>query len=77
MENGCVPTSQGGPEIKYLLQGGTSGKGSLLAKPSGPRYLIRMENSVLDLCDHRTCFFYVRSMSHVPSQESVRELGDT
>ena len=21
-----------------------------------------MENSVLSLCDHRTCFFYVRSM---------------
>jgi hypothetical protein len=34
-ENGCVPTSQGGPKIKYLLHGGSSGKGSLLAKPSG------------------------------------------
>ena len=31
-----VPTSQSGPEIKYLLQGGMSGKGSLLTKPSGP-----------------------------------------
>ncbi|EDL30679.1 mCG148064 [Mus musculus] len=30
------PTSQGGPEIKSLLQGVMSGKGSLLAKPSGP-----------------------------------------
>jgi hypothetical protein len=29
-------TSQCGPEIKYLLQGGMSGKGSLLAIPSGP-----------------------------------------
>ena len=29
-------TSQGGPEIKYLLQGRMSGKGSLLVKPSGP-----------------------------------------
>jgi hypothetical protein len=28
--------SQGGPGIKYLLQGGISGKGSLLAKSSGP-----------------------------------------
>ena len=33
-ESGCVkpyPTSQGGPEIKYLLQGGVFGK----ASPSG------------------------------------------
>jgi hypothetical protein len=29
-----IPPSQGGPEIKYLLQGGVSEKGSLLAKPS-------------------------------------------
>jgi hypothetical protein len=29
-------TSQNGPEIKYLLQGRMSGKGSLLVKPSGP-----------------------------------------
>ena len=39
------PTSQGRPEIEYLLQGGMSGKGSLLAKPS--TYLISRENSVL------------------------------
>jgi hypothetical protein len=32
----AIPTSQGGLEIKYLLQGGMSEKGSLLAKPSGP-----------------------------------------
>ena len=63
--------------IKYLLQGGLSGKGSLLAQPSGPRYLISMENSVLGLHDHRTHFFYVRSMACVPSQESGRELGVT
>jgi len=30
------PTSQDGPESKYLLHGGMSGKGSLLTKPSGP-----------------------------------------
>jgi hypothetical protein len=36
IKNGCTPTSQGEPEIKYLLQGGTSGKGSLLDKSSGP-----------------------------------------
>ena len=29
-------SSQGGPEIKYLLQAGMSGKGSLLATPSRP-----------------------------------------
>jgi hypothetical protein len=39
VESGCVksyPTSQGGPEITCLLQGGISEKGSLLAKPLGP-----------------------------------------
>jgi hypothetical protein len=39
VESKCVkpyPTSQGRPEIKYLLQGGASGKGILLAMPSGP-----------------------------------------
>jgi hypothetical protein len=36
VENGCIPTSQGEPEIKYLLQGRMSGKGGLVAKPSGP-----------------------------------------
>ena len=43
-----------GPEIKNLLQGGMSGKGSLLAKPSGQ--LISMENSDLGLPYHRSCF---------------------
>lgn len=36
MENGCITTSQVGPEIKYLLQEGMSGKGSSLAKPLRP-----------------------------------------
>lgn len=36
LKNGCIPTSHGGPEIKYLLQRGMSGKGSLLTRPSGP-----------------------------------------
>lgn len=35
MENGCVPTSQGGPEIKYFFAGRNVWKGSSLAKPSG------------------------------------------
>jgi hypothetical protein len=39
VESGCIkpyPTSQDGLETKYLLQGGMSGKRSLLAKSSGP-----------------------------------------
>lgn len=36
MEHGCILTSQAASKIKYLLQGRMSGKGSLLAKPSGP-----------------------------------------
>jgi hypothetical protein len=37
MDEYCtIPTSQSGSEIKYVLQGGMSGKGSLLVKPSGP-----------------------------------------
>ena len=36
MHNYTVPISQGGPEVKYLLQGGMSGKESLLAKPFRP-----------------------------------------
>lgn len=35
VENECVPTSQGGLEVKYFLQGVMFGKGSLLAKLSG------------------------------------------
>jgi hypothetical protein len=36
VENGGIQLTQGGSEIKYLLQEGMSGKESLLAKPSGP-----------------------------------------
>jgi hypothetical protein len=39
VENGLIkpyPIFEGGPEIKYLLQGGVSEKGSLLTKPSRP-----------------------------------------
>jgi hypothetical protein len=35
MENGCIPTSQSGQEIKYLFQREMPRKGSLLAKSSG------------------------------------------
>jgi hypothetical protein len=56
----CVkpyPTSQGGPEITYLLQEGMSGKESLLAMPRASRHLISMEISVLSLQDHRLHLF--------------------
>ena len=36
VENECIPPPQGGPEIKHPFQGGVPGKGSVLAKPSGP-----------------------------------------
>lgn len=35
-ENGSIPRPQGRQEIKCILQGVISGKGSLFAKPSGP-----------------------------------------
>ena len=49
MENGYIPTSQGGLEIKYLLQGGMSGKESLLVQKllRINRYFIIIENSAL------------------------------
>ena len=43
----------------------------------GNRYRNNMEISVLSLCDHRSCLFYVRSMACVPNQEYGRELGVT
>jgi hypothetical protein len=64
-----------GAEIKYPLQGGISGKGSLLAKPSGPLCTPLAWRTVLSLCDHRTHFFYMRSMARVPGQGSGRERG--
>jgi hypothetical protein len=39
MESESIPTSQGRPEIKYLLHGRMAGKESLFAKPSGPLLL--------------------------------------
>lgn len=39
VKNGCIPLTQGGPEMKYLLQEGMSKKGTLLAKTSGPAHL--------------------------------------
>ena len=73
MENGCILTPQGGPEIKYLLQEGVSKKGSLLTKQTlrASRYLISMENSVVGYNNITTGYiFYVGSVAHVPGQES-------
>ena len=53
-EKGCIkpyPTSQIGPEIKYLWQGGMSGKGSFGKALLTSTCLISMENSVLNLLD--------------------------
>ena len=73
MENGYLPPPQGGPEIKYLLQEGTSGKGSFLAKPSEPlRDFISMENSVLG---YVTNMESVDMCSRVGSKEAPTFLG--
>ena len=70
MENGFISTPQGGPEIKYLLQEGMSGKGSLLAKPSGP-----LDTSLA----WRTLYWAMLPTwgvwTCVPGQESDREQG--
>ena len=55
-----TPLSQGRPEVKHLLQGGVSGKESLLAKPlhsllAKPLHTSLKWRSVLRLCDHRSC----------------------
>jgi hypothetical protein len=72
------PTSQGRPEIEYLLQGGMSGKGSLLAKPSGPlgtslawrtQFWAYMTTGHVSLCKERDmCFrlgIWQRAGSHL------------
>ena len=53
-----TPLSQGRPEIKYLLQGGVSGKKGLLAKPSRPLGTSLKWIFVLSLLDHRSCPFF-------------------
>ena len=52
-----VRTSLGGFEIKYLLQGGVSGKEILLTKPSRPLGTSLKWKSVLSLHDHRSLAF--------------------
>lgn len=61
-ESGYVkpyPTSQGGPEIKYLFQGGMSGKESLLAKPSRPLDIPLEWKPVLNLRDNTQSLFFI------------------
>ena len=74
MENRCLQPPQGGPEIKYLLQEGMSGKGFLLAKPSGPLDTASAWRTLFWAC---VTFPYVGSVAGVPGQESGREQGAT
>ena len=69
------PTSQCELEIKYLLQGGMSGKGSLLAKPSGPLGTLLAWRTLF--WAYLTKVFSARSMAHVPSQECGGKLRVT
>lgn len=69
VENGCVPTSQGGPEIKYLLQGGMPEKGSHWLNPSGSPLAWRTVFWADVTC---VVFPYVGSVTHVPCWESGR-----
>lgn len=69
-------TSQAGPKIKYLLQEGMSGKGSLLHNPL-PQGLqvLSMENSVVCLmliCHNSLC----GKCDFVAGQQFGREQGD-
>ena len=69
----AMPTSQSRPEIKFLSQGGMSGKGCLLTKPSRPFGTSLAKGSLLWVyVTHKAHFFYVRSMARVAGQESGR-----
>ena len=68
-ESGSVkqyPTSQGGPEVKYLLYGGVSEKESLLAKPSRPLVTSLKWRSVISLPDHRSHPLSVEGFAALP-----------
>jgi hypothetical protein len=69
VESGCVKlylTSQGGPEIKYRLQGGVSSKESLLAKPSRPLGTSLIWRSVLSLHVHGSHPLLVEGLRALP-----------
>ena len=61
-----VPLFQGKLEVKYLLQGRVSGKGSLLAKPSRPLGTSLKWRSVLSLHDHRSHLLPVEGLGVRP-----------
>jgi hypothetical protein len=61
-----IPTSQGGPEVKYLLQGGESGKESLLAKSFRLLGTSLKWRYVLNLYDHRSHLLHVEGLGALP-----------
>ena len=68
-ESGCVkpyPTSQARPEVKYILQGGVSGKESLLAKSCLPLGTSLKWRSVLSLHDYRPHLLPVEGFGALP-----------
>jgi hypothetical protein len=66
-----ITTSEDGSEITYLLQGGRSGKGSLLAKPSGPLSTLLAWRTLFwaYVTTGQVTFPYVRSVACVPGQK--------
>jgi hypothetical protein len=58
--------SQGGLEVKYLLQGGMSGNEGLLAKPSRPLCTSLAWRYVLSLDVHRLCPLLVEGLGALP-----------
>lgn len=65
-----MSTSQGKPEINFYMEE-FLGRDTYWLILSG----INIENSVLGLYDHRTCFFYVQGTALIPGQESGGEQG--
>lgn len=70
-----IYTSQGRPKIKDLLQGGMSGKGGLLANPSGPLSTLLAWRTLFWASRTMVMFPYIINVAHVPGQEFGREQG--
>jgi hypothetical protein len=66
MSKNCAPLSWGGPEVKYFLQGGVSGKGSLLAKPFRPLGTSLKWSSVLRLLTCGQVLYLWRDLGNYP-----------
>jgi hypothetical protein len=60
------PTSQDGPKIKYILQGGVSGKESLLVKSSRTLFISLKWRSVLSLWVYRSHPLQVQGFGVLP-----------